>query len=177
MTCIVGITDQGNVYIGGDSAAVGGYVVTIRADPKVFRIGSFLIGFTTSFRMGQLIRYAFHPPEIPEGMDVFQYMVTLFIESLRECLKAGGYAQRNADQESGGSFLVGYAGRLFSVDTDYQVAESASEYAAVGSGAEVALGALYATRGQMPEQQIKTALEAAVRHTAYVYAPFVIEQL
>lgn len=177
MTCIVGIAEQGKVYIGGDSAATSGYVVTLRADPKVFRIGRFLVGFTTSFRMGQLIRYAFHPPEVPGGMDVFQYMVTMFIDNLRECLKAGGYARRDAEQESGGSFLVGYAGRLFAIDNDYQVAESTSPYAAVGSGAETALGALYATRGAPAWQRINTALEAASQHTVYVRGPFIIEEL
>lgn len=177
MTCIVGIVDNGKVFIGGDSAAVSGYMVTIRSDPKVFRLGNFLIGFTSSFRMGQLLHYAFHAPERPDGLDVFSYMVTLFVEGLRECMKSGGFTKKESEQEVGGCFLIGCDGRLFTIDTDFQVSESADGYAAVGSGAEVALGAIYATQGQLPWQRITTALEAAAHHTAYVRGPFVIEEL
>ena len=58
MTCIVGLVHEGVVYIGGDSAGVGGMSLTVRADEKVFQNGEFLMGFTTSFRMGQLLRYS-----------------------------------------------------------------------------------------------------------------------
>jgi ATP-dependent protease HslVU (ClpYQ) peptidase subunit len=177
VTCIVGIVENGKVTIGGDSAGVAGYVVTIRSDPKVFRVGSFLIGFTSSFRMGQLLRYTFHAPELPEGMDVFDYMVKMFAENARECLKTGGYAKKESEQESGGNFLVGYAGRLFSVDSDYQIAESACGYMAIGSGSEVALGALFATQGQPVRGRIQTALTAAEQFTAYVRRPFIIEEM
>ena len=37
MTCIVGLLDaNGDIYMGGDSAGVGGLSLTIRKDPKVF---------------------------------------------------------------------------------------------------------------------------------------------
>lgn len=51
MTCIVGLEHNGRVYIGADSAGVSGWDLTVRADKKVFRNGSFLFGFTDSFRM------------------------------------------------------------------------------------------------------------------------------
>jgi ATP-dependent protease HslVU (ClpYQ) peptidase subunit len=63
MTCIVGVNHNGNIYIGGDSAGVAGLQLQIRSDEKVFLTGDFIMGFTTSFRMGQLLRYAFSPPE------------------------------------------------------------------------------------------------------------------
>ncbi len=40
MTCIVGLVDNGKVYIGGDSAGCAGYDVRIREDQKVFRNGT-----------------------------------------------------------------------------------------------------------------------------------------
>ena len=36
MTCIVGIATAGKVFMGGDSAGVGGYDLTLQANPKVF---------------------------------------------------------------------------------------------------------------------------------------------
>jgi hypothetical protein len=58
MTAIVGLTDNGTVHIGGDSAGVSDWSLTIRADSKVFTNGPYVMGFTTSLRMGQLPRYA-----------------------------------------------------------------------------------------------------------------------
>lgn len=52
MTCIIGFIKNKKVYIGGDSAGVGGSHVTIRRDSKVFKNGNFIMGYTSSFRMG-----------------------------------------------------------------------------------------------------------------------------
>lgn len=180
MTCIVGLIHDGTVYIGGDSAGIAGYSLTVRADEKVFANGPFLMGFTTSFRMGQLLRYKLTPPTHPyvepgQLMDVPKYMVTCFIDAVRECLKAGGYAEKLNEQESGGKFLVGYSGRLFIIDSDYQVGESLDGYAAVGCGADIALGALHATMTVEPRTRVMRALAAAERHSAGVRGPFVIE--
>ena len=50
MTAIAAIVQDNVVYIGGDSAGVGGYSLEVRKDPKVFITGPFVMGFTTSFR-------------------------------------------------------------------------------------------------------------------------------
>lgn len=172
MTAIVGLVHNGEVHIGGDSAGVGGYRLTVRADMKVFRNGPYLFGFTTSFRMGQLIRWSLSAPE-PDG-DLERFMCTTFIDAVRECLKAGGFAKKNLEQEEGGTFLVGVAGRLFTVHSDYQVGEAADGYAAVGCGDELALGALFATEQTQlsPQERLELALEAAERFSAGVRAPF-----
>ena len=57
MTCIVGLVDDGKVYMGGDAASVDGYIVRTSALSKVFRNGPFLIGYSTSWRMGQILQY------------------------------------------------------------------------------------------------------------------------
>ena len=101
MTCIVGIEDGGRVIIGGDSAGVGGYSLTTRADEKVWVSGEFAFGFTTSFRMGQLLRYKFTPPAFPEGIDLDAYMATVFVDSVRQTMKDGGYAATNNGRERG----------------------------------------------------------------------------
>jgi len=77
--------------------------------PKVFANGSYVMGFTTSFRMGQLLRYAFTPPE-PDTADLHRFMCTAFTDALRQCLKDGGWAQKDKEQEEGGTFLVGTTG-------------------------------------------------------------------
>ena len=177
MTCIVGIADGGAVWIGGDSAGVDErFNLVIRSDPKVFRVGEIVMGFTTSFRMGQLLRYRLKAPEIPPEMDVAEYMATVFIDAVRECLKDGGFAEKTADRERGGTFLVGIRGRLFKIEDDYQVGESVRGFEACGGGDQVALGSLFTTRsiGDDVRRRITTALESAAAMTAVVQGPFVI---
>ncbi len=177
MTCIVGIADNGNVYIGGDSAGVAGYDLTVRADEKVFRNDEFLFGFTTSFRMGQLLRFAFHPPERSEKMtDDYKFLVTTFMDAVRECLKKGGYAKEKEGTEWGGTFLLGYRGKLYCVYDDYQVSAAAMSFNACGCGAQIALGSLWSTMGMSmfdPIARLEIALSAAERFSAGVRGPFV----
>ena len=173
MTAIVGLARNGKVFIGGDSAGVSGLDLTVRADTKVFRNGPFLFGFTTSFRMGQLIRYSLRPPK-PKG-DLDRFMTTKFVDALRGCLKDGGWARKESDREEGGTFLVGARGQLFTVHSDYQVGRAADGFAAAGCGDQVALGALYASgsTGLKPRARLLVALSAAERFSAGVRGPFV----
>jgi len=174
MTVIVGLVHEGSVYIGGDSAGISGLSLTVRADTKVFHNGPYLFGFTGSFRMGQLIHHAMTPPEPKRPVEKF--MSTTFVDSLRGCLKEGGWARKESDREEGGTFLVGVSGRLFIIESDYQVGFTADGYAAVGCGDEIALGALYATAGtdMPPRKRVQVALKAAERFSAGVRAPFVV---
>jgi ATP-dependent protease HslVU (ClpYQ) peptidase subunit len=181
MTCIVGLLYKGKVYIGADSAGVdSNYNITTRKDPKVFKVGDFIIGFTTSFRMGQILQHSLKLPKPTkqEEKDIFKYMTTKFIEAVRRALKVGGFTKINSGNEVGGQFLVGYKGRLFSIESDFQVAESAAHFHAVGCGAEYALGSLHATFNTheaflpQPKTIIEFALLAASTFSAGVCKPF-----
>lgn len=176
MTCISGLVHGGSVYIGGDSAAVGGLSLTVRADEKVFLNGEMLFGFTSSFRMGQILRYGFTPPKFYHGDDVYEYMVTRFVDSARERFRAAGWLSLNSGQESAGTFLVGFKGRLFRIDSDFQVGEALDQYDAVGCGQDIALGCLYAAKRsggfKASEKAILLSLEAAEAHSAGVRKPF-----
>lgn len=177
MTCIVGMVEEDKVYIGSDSAGVSGWSLSIRKDRKLFRNGPFLVGFTSSFRMGQLLQYAFRPPTRHPERDVMEFLAVDFIDAVRSCLKNGGFAERNNEVEKGGSFLLGYEGRLFKIDSDYQVAESVDGFDAAGCGEDVALGAMFAARHLAPTDRLTIALESSERFSAGVRRPFYIETL
>jgi len=178
MTCIVGLVDKGTVYMGGDSAGVGGLSISIRTDEKVFINGPFIMGFTTSFRMGQLLRFKFDCPQQTNGQDDFEYMVTTFIDSVRKCFASNGYGKmQERDNNVGGTFLVGYKGVLYTIHSDFQVGRSALQYDAVGCGDDIALGSLFSTVGKPPQQRVKTALEAASKFSAGVAPPYTMLKL
>ena len=179
MTAIVGYVHNNNVYIGGDSAGIGpNYSVVVRNDPKVFNNGPFVIGFTSSFRMGQLLHHKLKVPKQTKTVSDYEYMCTTFVDAVRECLSSGGYTRTVSGEEKGGKFLVGYKNRLYGIDNDFQVSEARCNYMAAGCGANYALGAMYvmslATKPIDPQVMVKCALKAAAAHNGGVCAPFKI---
>lgn len=177
MTCIAGFVEGDTVWMGGDSAGVAGWALTVRADQKVFRSGAMVFGFAGSFRMGQLLRHAFRIPDHDPRVAVEKYMAVTFVDAVRECLKSHGWAERVNEQERGGHFLVGYRGRLFSVQSDYQVGETVDGFDAIGCGEDFARGALFATPHLRGQERLELALRSAERQSAGVRGPFHVESL
>ena len=181
MTCIVALKHRGAVHMGADSAGVGGYSLMVRQDPKIYRNGPVLFGFTSSFRMGQLLGHAFRMPLRSPELSLDKFMVTDFIDAIRKCLKDGGYAKKDNEVESAGRFLVAYASEIFMVDSDYQVGRPTAPFDSVGCGADLALGSLATTeriaRSLHPQARLTLALQAAEDMSAGVRAPFRFEVL
>lgn len=172
MTCVVGIVANGGVWIGADSAAVRGSTVRALKKPKVFRNGPFVIGYTSSFRMGQLLQYSLEVQEQDEDMSNEEYMVRVFVEAVRQCLKKHGYLKKDNDREEIGTFLVGYRGGLYRVDSDLQATQWRDGMSACGCGQQFALGAMHVLLGLEPEERITRALEAAAYFDGNVVPPF-----
>lgn len=184
MTCIVGLKSNGSVMLGGDSLAVGGLSVTKRKDSKVFRLNKdFIVGFTSSFRMGQIIEYELKAlsfqeilKEYPNSPDpVFRYLVVDFVAKLISRFAESGFLQKNNEVASGGTFLVGIRDRLFCIQSDFQVEESLHDYNAVGCGSDLALGSLFTTEqvGVLSTDfRLNLALQAASEFSGGVGAPF-----
>lgn len=177
VTCIVALrAPDGRIVMGADSAGVSGYDLRVRADGKVFRNGPFLIGFTSSFRMGQILRFA-SLPEQPDDVADERFMCTTFIDAVRHALKEGGCATRESEAESGGQFLVGYKGTIWSVQSDYQVARSVDPFNACGCGESYAIGALAIMDEAIdPAERVRKALEVAERYSAGVRGPFFVQE-
>lgn len=174
MTAVCAVVHDGKVHMGADSAGVGGLSLQVRADKKVFVNGPMVIGYTTSFRMGQLLRWKFAPPRHANGVSDERYMSTDFVDAVRACLKDGGFAKKENEVESGGNFLVGYRGQIWELGGDYQVGRALAPYNAVGCGYDLCLGALSATEefDLDPDVRLMLALEAAQSFSAGVRAPF-----
>lgn len=179
MTCIVAVVRDGKAWMGGDSAGVDGLRLIQRNDAKVFEKDGFLFGFTSSFRMGQLLRYRFDPPRHHPKDDLMGFMATDFVDGVRTCLKDYGFAKVENGVEEGGTFLVAYEGRIFRVCDDFQVGESLHPYESCGCGEDAARGALFAMHNDFsnrtkvaPRVMVERALKAAETFSAGVRAPF-----
>jgi ATP-dependent protease HslVU (ClpYQ) peptidase subunit len=174
MTCIVGLIAEDGIYMGADSCVSNSYIQRTLKSPKIFKKGDMLIGCSGYLRMMQLVQYSL---EIPKHRDaeqsLYEYMITTFIDALRKCFKTAGYSEINNNQEFTDSvLLIGYKGSLFKIETNYQIMEYTDSFAAIGSGSEVALGALMATENEQPQQRIEKALLAAEKFSRGVKGPF-----
>jgi ATP-dependent protease HslVU (ClpYQ) peptidase subunit len=180
MTCIVGALSKNHVIIAGDSAGFGGNLKIYRSDPKVFKVEAnldYLLGHTTSYRMGQLLRYDFKPPSptFADINDPLRFMVRQFIPALRTLLKTGGFSTIKENVEEGGVFLVGCSLGLFLVESDFQVAIAQAPFMAIGAGVEIALGAM-AALGLDQRLTSVSSTEAKLRGTLSIvqrFCPFV----
>lgn len=182
MTCIVGIANGKSVWMGGDSSAVdaqSGEICAV-ADPKVFLLGSeMLVGYTGSFRVGQLLQYKLKLPKRKAKQTDIQYLTTDFMDSVRKILKAGDW--NVLGPEGGPTFLIGYRGKLYEVGEEMYVLNYEAQETAVGAGGVYALGSLHTTRQikelAEPEERIAWALSASSAHCAFVIPPFHILKL
>ena len=87
MTCIIGLVDNGKVYMAGDSI---GYATASDAhplnQPKVHRVKDkpIMVGFAGSIRSAQILEY--NPqtfPKLIEGEEYnLEYLITKFIQIL-----------------------------------------------------------------------------------------------
>ena len=177
MTCIVGYVENSKVYIGGDSAGVDPYRFHIqsRNDEKVFTNGEMIFGFTTSFRMGQLLRYKFVLPDHDPRHEDLKYLCSDFMDAVLKCFKDNEYAIVKEGVAQGGTFLIGYRGHLYQIQDDFQVSSIKTPFDAVGCGDAFALGAmriLCENPKMSPEEKVTKALQVAEEMSAGVAGPF-----
>lgn len=182
MTCIVGLTDGKTVWMGGDSCGTNGYTKDVTKHPKVIvretHGNRLIVGYTGSFRMGQVLEHKLDIPRNENDDDAYKFMVCTVIDALRTLFKAEGCITTTDGQDStDGPFLVGYRGRLFEVQSDYSVIENTRGYVATGSGKQVAEGAMFAAPNLKPEPRIMRALEAAAEFVPTVAGPFYVMTL
>jgi ATP-dependent protease HslVU (ClpYQ) peptidase subunit len=167
MTLIIALKHKGKVYLGGDAAAVGGYDRSPTVEPKVFKNGKYMIGYTTSFRMGQILQHMKLP--VPPVKELTKFMVTTFIESITE-----EFTKRDYDwKENGVNFIAVIHNRIFEIENGLQVHEK-KEISAVGCAYAYALGAITACEIVDPKERMLKTFSIAEIYSAGIMAPYTI---
>ena len=176
MSCIVGVVHDGEVWMGADSAASDGEDIMIIRNRKLFRNGPLLMGVVGSLRLTQLLQYQLGDIGIDAKWknNLYGYMVGVFVERVREVLKAGGFPDTSESPENGGVVLIGVNGHIFRLENSFQIFERGDGFDAVGCGNGVALGSLMADHVLEPEDRILKAMARVTYFSAHVRPPFVI---
>lgn len=187
MTCILGLEYNNKVYMGCDSMAASNKDMYVTSLKKVFVRDEMIFGYTSSFRFGQLLQYSLDIPTdnyYKDGSDPFYYLVNSFIPALRDCLATNGYTRIDNNVEEGGTMLLGYKGKLYSIYDDFQVNRSEYGFNSVGCGSSYALGAMdnYLFEGNgatwlQIDQIIESCLTTAAKFSNGVCAPFYVRSV
>jgi len=172
MSTIVGIIDNGKVWMGADSYATTAEGERRRIiNKKMFYNHPYLIGHVGVIRTGQVIRSEyFNPPK-----DIFE-----FPDKIREQLEIKGCLAVNPEDQTSiqsSNFLIATPnGKLFEILTDFQMNEL-KDFVAIGSGAPYALGSLWTTRTwSNSKRRIMAALKASTTYDMATGPPYVIKE-
>ncbi|BCM88736.1 hypothetical protein IAD21_00578 [Abditibacteriota bacterium] len=185
MTCIVGVVNENDVYLGADSyCGRGSEKEVLTSGSKIFRLFEssrqvpILLASCGDVRTHQLLQYALKVPAWDEGKSLMHYLVCDFAEAVRTCFDEGGrlYKHESVDRADY-SALLAIDGRLFVLTNGFSIEESNRGFYAFASGSEFASASLWHSRGQPPQERLRTALETAVEFADYVAPPFHIEKL
>ncbi len=166
MTVIVGAVRDGRVCLGGDSACVDETVIQASTDPKVWRSGGVLVGGAGEFRTLDVARRVDHPAAPDETWIRYGFPAAL----------AKLYREIDGERTKGGDILVGALGALWIV-LDSLAVVRLGEYTAIGSGGDLALGAMHARPRATPRDRVIAGLAAAIAHCPTVCGPYAIVTL
>jgi ATP-dependent protease HslVU (ClpYQ) peptidase subunit len=177
MTCIVGVKEGDRLWIGGDSAAASadGEICSVAIPKKVFAVGEYLVGFTISWRAGQVLNHQVEWPSPPAEYDLEEFLVCEVVPRLQQAL-SGEDLQIPPEFDRAWQFMIGLRGELATIAVDFSVGVPRTPYLSIGSGRHNAYGALHALAdsGLGGEEKTRKALEAAACFTRNVRPPFVI---
>ena len=169
MTCIVAISDNGKVYMGGDRGHSDSHTLVSSTQPKIFDTGSYLIGYAGNSGIGQAVVYNFQYPAVGKTHNIDRHMLKVFIPALRLFFKENDIKIPDDDDNNAG-FIVGVKGRVYEIDiSDFQCVEY--EEVSIGSGSSYAYGSLYTSIDLPAKARVEKALQAAINYSPTCKAP------
>jgi hypothetical protein len=177
MSCVVGLIEGKEMWLGADSQGSGADDKYYDKSHKVFEKGSYLIGHAGSPRANQLIQHGPSPPRLTQKRkdNLIKFMCNEFVNYMMGRFIECGFAKNDAGHiETEDAFIVAVDGRLFTVWADFQVMEAEYPYMAIGTGAPVALGSLFSSEGIPPELRVALALDAAKQFVTTVGGELVV---
>ena len=158
MTCTIAYVDGEVIVMGCDSAASSGDTVSVRRGAqKIWKTEDFVVGFSGGFAIGQYLRYDFKWEPVSYPLE--RWLVKTMQPKLKH--KIIKHFEKSEDW----NLLIGIKGRVFLLSPCGDVEETIKPFAAIGSGADCAMGALealYLTNQEMRSwERVETALHAA----------------
>jgi ATP-dependent protease HslVU (ClpYQ) peptidase subunit len=185
MTCIIGILDNNDIYMGGDSIVSSGTDLFLTNEDKVFIKDKFIFGFSHSIKIAQVLQYSFIPPKHDPNMSDVQYMASVFVDNMIDCFVNKGVIKTCEGEVGCDVFelIVGYHKNLYKIcPPNFTILTTKTKFMATGCGEAYAVGALDIMFDDEyeddfnSEEKIIRALETAEKYSL-IKPPFKILKL
>ena len=173
MTTLVAIQGDGWSVMGCDSRLSDEHGrFQIAKTPKIVDNNSILIGGCGSSRASNVLHYGYVQPKPTIKEDLNTYMTQKFIPAMRKnFVDAGIDMKEDGDvAQIDGGFIISVKGQIFSVSEDYSWDTDVRNVYVMGSGGDVALGALAALGVEKvntikeAERMIRKAISIAIQY-------------
>lgn len=174
MSLVIAIKDKNRIVLGADKqVSTGGSKE--HTSTKIWPVAELpgaIMGSVGSARASQIIQYAniIDKNMITKDVDT-DFIICSLAPTIAGGLKANGINTEIKDDDLctmlPNSFIFAYGDKAWLIWNDLSVSEL-DEYFAIGSGSDVAKGALFATKKQNPFERIVTAIDAAAETTLFV---------
>lgn len=156
MTCIVGIVEDNEIFMGCDTiTSPGDGNIRNISESKIIKKNNCLIGVAGSaLGMQILLNYDWSFPK--NEINKLPFI-------LRNIFKENEYMDRveNGIEISPCLFMVGYQNQLYEIDSDFCMISFKENYHSIGSGEKYALGSLFSTKNLKLNAAIR--IELAIR--------------
>lgn len=154
MTTILAIQYPNGFVIAADGKVTENERPYIHSDLlKITTHGEYTIAGSGTSRYCDIIQYGWTPPKY-DGSDIYRFMVSKFIPSMRKAHEDSGCTFKDDEVFK---FIVGLRNRLFYIAEDYTVLMTNTGFYGAGTGAQYGLGALAA--GASLRDAMKIAIE------------------
>jgi ATP-dependent protease HslVU (ClpYQ) peptidase subunit len=161
MTTLVAIQGNGWSVMGCDSRlSDDNGRFQIAKTPKIVENNGILIAGCGSSRASNVLHYGYAQPKPTLKEDLNAYITQKFIPAMRKnFVDAGIDMKEDGDvAQIDGGFLISVKGQIFSVSEDYSWDTDVRNVYVMGSGGDVALGALAA----LGVEKVKTEIQAEI---------------
>lgn len=172
MSLVIAIKDKDRIVLGADKQASTGSSKD-HTNTKIWRVDELpgaIMGGVGSARASQIIQYAQVIDKNHIGPINTEFVICALVPTIAATLKANGISTTTEDADCTmipNVFIFAYENNAWVIWHDLSVVEIA-DYFAIGSGADVARGALFATKDKNPFERIVTCIDAAAESTLFV---------
>jgi ATP-dependent protease HslVU (ClpYQ) peptidase subunit len=144
MTAIVGIQGKGWAVIAADSMTTyDDKPYYAKGMDKAVRKGDYVFAFAGDAVAGNIAEFLWTPPKIIKTMSLDAFMQIKVLPSLRDAMREHGYEPDVIkDPNAGFDALICLSGIIYEIDEEYMWSRDDRGLYSVGSGGQLALGAL-----------------------------------
>lgn len=174
MTTIIGIQKDDHCILAADSRTTteDGHPYSHPTVVKITKRGKYLIAGAGTTLPCDAIQYVWKPPVPPNRKDLYTFMITEVVPSIRQCLKDVGFVPTPPESASDYDFLflIAVNGTIYELDDSLSVFLRDDGIYGIGSGSSYAIGALHQGASW------KKALQIAAKNDVFTAPPFIMHK-